>query len=177
MILTDKSIYLRLANEFDAKFILSLRTDERLNRFITKTDSTLERQIEWLRKYKVREQDGEEFYFIVHRIDSDIPIGTARIYDFLGEENSFCWGSWILNSDKPKYAAIECICLVFDFAFFTLGFERAHIDFIKENESVINFHKRIGMTIYRQDKTSVYGYIYKSDYLKIKDDFKKISLK
>jgi hypothetical protein len=54
-------VSVRLANEDDSEFILSLRTNEKLSRFIHSTDNDLEKQREWMRNYKIREANGEDY--------------------------------------------------------------------------------------------------------------------
>ena len=54
---------LRLAGEDDAPFILRLRLDAALNRFLSAVEPDLAQQVQWLRQYKRREAQGEEFSF------------------------------------------------------------------------------------------------------------------
>lgn len=140
----SKSIYFRLAEVSDAEFILGLRLNNGLNRYLSNTDASLESQRNWLMEYKSREKSGNEYYFVIVRKDTNIPIGVVRLYDFIIERNSFCWGSWILNSDKTRTAAIESALLVYEYAFRTLNFSRAHFDVRKDNISVVKFHKKLG---------------------------------
>ena len=100
MINEGRTIYFRLVEESDAAFIHSLRMDEQYNKYLSQVDDDVEKQRQWITRYKQREEQNEEYYFIIHRKDNNLPIGTLRIYDFRPEENSFCWGSWILNENK-----------------------------------------------------------------------------
>ena len=59
--LTRYGVDTRLVVESDAEFILSLRTDTFLTRFIHSTENNLEKQIEWIRNYKEREKEGREY--------------------------------------------------------------------------------------------------------------------
>lgn len=140
----SKSIYFRLAEVSDSEFILDLRLNDGLNKFISNTDASLDSQRKWLLEYKSREISGDEYYFVIIRKDTDIPIGVVRLYNFIREKNSFCWGSWILNSDKTRTAAIESAMLVYEYSFRTLNFSRSHFDVRKDNISVIKFHKKLG---------------------------------
>ncbi|WP_421209340.1 GNAT family N-acetyltransferase [Aeromonas enteropelogenes] len=142
-----KTISFRLIEVDDAEFILSLRTDDKLNRHLSQTSSSLEQQREWIRNYKEREKKGDEYYFIIYRNDNNETVGTVRLYDFIREKKSFCWGSWILNENKTKYAAMESAFLVYQIAFENLGFERAHFDVRRENVKVIAFHQKMGAKI------------------------------
>jgi len=51
-LLESKSIRLRLVEENDAEFILSLRLDPKYNNFISKVDNDIAAQKSWIRKYK-----------------------------------------------------------------------------------------------------------------------------
>lgn len=101
---------MRYVEESDAEFILSLRLDNRYNNFLSRVDASLDGQKSWIRKYKDDEREEKQFYFIIERNDG-IPCGTVRIYDL--KKDSFCWGSWILNEDKTRYAALESAMLVY----------------------------------------------------------------
>ena len=46
----------RLVNGYDANFIYSLRSDKELTKYISQVNGTLEHQIDWIKKYKVREK-------------------------------------------------------------------------------------------------------------------------
>ncbi len=168
----SKTIYFRLADISDAAFIHSLRINEEFNKYLSTVDDDLSKQVKWLENYKQRELAGTEYYFIIHRISDNLPIGTVRLYDFIGEKVSFCWGSWILNENKTKYAALESALLIYDFAFFELGFKRCHMDIRKQNLKVIEFHKRFGVEIYDETELDLLGYYYPVSYLKIKESIK-----
>lgn len=134
---------MRFVEENDAEFILNLRLDERYNQHLSSVNSDVQAQKDWIRKYKEDEIARKQFYFIIERLDST-PCGTVRIYDL--QEDSFCWGSWILNGNKTRYAAIESAFLVYQFGFDQLGFKKSHFDVRKENIGVISFHKKMGAT-------------------------------
>lgn len=141
MPLTSKTIMLRPVEESDAEFIVGLRVDEKYNKHLSVVTADVEAQINWIRRYKEDEANKQQFYFIIERLDGE-RCGTVRLYDFVGE--SFSWGSWILNEQKTRYAAIESAFLVYRFAFEELGFKRCHFEVRKGNERVISFHEKMG---------------------------------
>lgn len=171
MIKEGRTIYFRLVEKSDAEFIHSLRMDETYNKFLSTVDDDIEKQRQWIELYKTREKGNEEYYFIIHRKDNNMPIGTLRIYDFRPNENSFCWGSWILNENKTRYAALESAMCVYEFAFGELNYNRCHMDMRKDNKGVIAFHKRFGIHIYDESDIDYFAYLYKDDYLKVRDEF------
>ncbi|MBT9300652.1 GNAT family N-acetyltransferase [Pseudomonas sp. TAE6080] len=141
MNLESKTVRLRLIEENDAGFVLKLRLDKNYNQFLSSVAPSIEAQREWINKYKSDEQKGAQYYFIIERLDG-VPCGTVRLYDFKG--SSFSWGSWILNEDKTRFAALESAFLVYQFAFEHLEFEKSHFEVRKGNDRVISFHEKMG---------------------------------
>ena len=90
-------VKVRLVTEQDVSFILSLRTDKRLSRYLHKTDNDLVKQLEWMKAYKERERKGEDYYFIY--TNDDGPFGLNRIYDIHGDCGT--GGSWLCKPDTP----------------------------------------------------------------------------
>ena len=153
MILESKNIRLRFVEDSDAEFILSLRLNDLYNTFLSSVSPDVEEQKKWIRKYKDDERNGIQYYFIIERLDGT-PCGTVRIYDI--RNDSFCWGSWILNENKTRYAALESAFLVYEFGFKQLGFKKSHFDVMKENKKVIQFHTRIGAVKTSEDEINYY---------------------
>ncbi|EGR0550215.1 GNAT family N-acetyltransferase [Vibrio cholerae] len=158
MFLEAKTVRLRLVTEQDAEFILQLRLDDKYNQFLSSVTPDLQSQKDWIRKYKDDEQSKKQFYFIIERLDGT-PCGTVRIYDLRDE--SFCWGSWILNENKTRYAALESAFLVYQFGFEELGYEKSHFDVMKGNQKVISFHKKMGAIEVSSDDENYYFEIHK----------------
>ena len=159
MDLKCNSILLRMVEESDAEFILSLRSDSRYNAHLSTVSSSLQDQVDWICRYKIDEIERRQFYFIIERIDG-VRCGTVRIYDLT--EESFCWGSWILNEEKTKYAALESAFLVYKYGFTNLGFYKSHFDVRRENHKVISFHERMGAISVREDVENIYFEITRS---------------
>jgi RimJ/RimL family protein N-acetyltransferase len=137
----------------DAEFILSLRLDDRYNKFLSGVPPDLESQKAWIEKYKTDETAKTQFYFIIQRLDGT-PCGTVRVYDM--RSDSFCWGSWILNENKTRFAAIESAFLIYKFGFENLGFKKCHFDVMKGNDKVISFHKKMGAVQVGEDAANYY---------------------
>lgn len=168
--LQSKTIRLRLVKEEDAAFILSLRADGRYNQFLSTVSVDIEAQVAWIKKYKIDENNSQQFYFIIERLDG-VPCGTVRIYDL--KEDSFCWGSWILNENKTRYSSLESAFLVYDFGFNFLGFSKSHFDVMKENKKVLSFHESMGAITIGEDKNNRYFTVTKESILAAK---KKLNL-
>lgn len=168
-----KSIFLRLATEDDASFIYSLRMDESFNKYISAVDGGAEVQREWLAKYKERELGKKEYYFIICRKSDGLPVGTVRLYDFLPEKRSFCWGSWILNSNKTPSAALESALLVYIFAFSSLNFERSHFDVRRQNVRVVDFHRKLGAELVAENDLDLFFNYEKTTFIPVMGSYKK----
>ena len=130
-----KTLSFRDATVADAAFILSLRTDEIKSRYLSSVSADLNAQQTWLRGY---EDSQVQAYFIIEYQDE--PIGTVRLY--YAQQDSFCWGSWILKDGRPSQAAMESALMVYSYAVDDLGFQAAHFDVRKGNERVWKFHER-----------------------------------
>lgn len=151
--LLSKTIGIRLITEEDAEFITELRNDEKYNTYLSKSDASVEAQREWIRSYKAKENAKQQYYFIIEKLDGT-KCGTVRIYDI--REDSFCWGSWILNHNKTRTAAVESAFLVYEFGFEFLGFPKSHFDVMKGNEKVIKFHEKFGAVVVGEDEDNFY---------------------
>ncbi|MFA0568287.1 GNAT family N-acetyltransferase [Vibrio gallaecicus] len=169
--LVSKTVKLRLVVEDDAEFIVSLRNDERYNKHLSQVQGDVGTQREWIREYKSKEKNSEQYYFIIERLDGT-PCGTVRIYDFKGD--SFCWGSWILNTEKTRFSAIESALLVYKFAFDELNFKRCHFDVRKDNCKVNQFHSKFGAKKVGETEDDFLYEIFPDDIEKIKIKYKKI---
>jgi len=130
-------VVFRNAQKGDAEFILDLRLDRELGKYLSRTSSELSEQIAWLENCA---RDNTQIYFIIEDKHGE-RFGTVRIYDPNGD--SFCWGSWILKKERPSGFALESALMVYRFAL-NLGFRTSHFDVRKENRKVWQFHKWFG---------------------------------
>ena len=169
--LESKTIGLRLVEPNDAEFIYNLRINDKYNKFLSSVSGGIKHQKNWIEKYKVKEKNKQEFYFIIYRKDSEERIGTVRLYDFLESINSFCWGSWILNEKKTRFAALESALLVYELAFKQLKFEQSHFDVRNENIKVIDFHKKFGAIQISENELDSFFTYKKSDFVEYSKKF------
>jgi len=132
---------LRPVTAADSDFILHLRTDPQLNKFINATSSRREDQIAWLDKYYARAGD---YYFLVTRHDG-APEGAIAIYDTVDEPGNKRgeWGRWILQRGSP--AAIESALLIYQIAFDQLHMDMIYCRTVTLNEPVVSFHTSCGL--------------------------------
>jgi RimJ/RimL family protein N-acetyltransferase len=157
-----RSIRFRLVELDDAPLLFRLRTDESRNAHLSAVKEDESAQAAWLIKYKEREAEDLEFYFVIETVERD-SLGLVRLYDFRGP--SFCWGSWIIRPGAPKSTAIESALLVYETAFGPLGFTAAHFDVRKDNERVWTFHERMGAKLAKVTERDRFYTYTRDDYL------------
>ncbi len=145
---------LRLIEPCDAAYVYSLRTNPAYNLHLSAVTGTVEDQRRWIEAYKARETVGQEYYFVIERRDNGKPCGVVRLYEITAD--SFTWGSWILDSNKTRKAAVESAVLSFGVGFERLGLSKAFVDVRIANEKALAIYKRLGMTELRRDDRDVY---------------------
>lgn len=137
------NLVLRLIRPEDAAYVHALRSDLAYNRYLSEVRGTVEDQRRWIEDYKTREATGREFYYVIER-KNGASCGVVRLYDI--DKDSFIWGSWILDHNKPRKAALESAYLVYLIAFDRLDLTRAQFDVRQDNETTLAFHRRFGAT-------------------------------
>lgn len=170
MIIYGKNINMRTVETKDAEFIYTMRQNEAKTKYLSKISGTVESQKEWIKSYKKREEEKQEFYFVIESKDVE-KLGLVRMYEF--KDNSFCWGSWLIKEDAPKSTAIESALQIYEFGFYSLGFEKSHFDVRKGNDKVIAFHQRFGAKIVDEDEMDYFFNFEKSDYEITKEKYKR----
>jgi len=170
MIIYGKNINMRTVTIEDAEFIYSMRQNQDKTKYLSKVTGTVASQKEWIKSYKQREEEKKEFYFVIKSKDEE-KLGLVRMYDF--KNNSFCWGSWLIREDAPKATAIESALQIYEFAFYTLGFEESHFEVQKGNDKVIAFHQRFGAKVVAENELGYFFNFEKSEYEITKEKYKR----
>ena len=152
--LKPAEVRLRLATESDSEFILRLRTDCVLAKYLSPTVADLERQKTWMRDYAKRHIAGLENYFVIEC--AGVSVGTIRMYDLNLKERTFASGSWIIGRTTHPKCAIRSIMLLYDLAFLELGFSAARFDVRRDNATVLFFHRRMGAEEIGKDEKNFY---------------------
>lgn len=147
------NLTLRLIRPEDAEYVYGLRTDPAYSLHLSEVRGTAEDQRRWIEGYKSREADLRELYYVIERMDGT-RCGLVRLYD-IGAE-SFTWGSWILDHNKTRKAALESAVLSFGLGFDDLGLDRALVDVRIRNEKAHAFYVRFGMTEISRDDRDIY---------------------
>lgn len=160
----------RFVVENDAEFIVKLRTDETLSKFIHFTDNDIEKQKEWIRNYKFREALGQEYYFIFFY--NGEPIGLERIYNIT--QDAFTHGSLVFSPDSPIGSSVKADIITREVGFSILDKKTNLFDVSKGNNGVITYHQRYKPIKISEDEESYHYSLskenfdyYKSVYMKI----------
>jgi len=157
----------RLVNEGDAEFIVGLRTNKKLARYISHTDNSLDNQINWIKNYKQREAEGKEYYILFEDAEHS-PLGVLRLYKIEGDH--FTAGSWLVKPDAEEFAALKSDLFLLIFGFEDLKMNRCFIDVRKDNKKLVRYHKMFFKPI-GEDENNLYldmdrsGYEHKRKYL------------
>lgn len=174
MKILGKNIQLRTADISDAEFILELRTQTEKTKYLSQVDNDLAKQQAWLKSYKQKELNQEEFYFVIESKENE-KLGLVRVYDL--QPDSFCWGSWLIKDGAPVYTAIESMMMIYEFGFKDLNQNMARIDVRNENKNVLAIHRNFGASIVKVTKQDTFFEITKDTYFEKKNKFKSFLVK
>lgn len=119
----------------DAEFVVTLRNDPHLGRYLHSGATDITSQIFWFEQYFQRDRD---YYFVVERRDNDLPEGVIAIYDVDTGSHEGEWGRWILR--PGSLAAVESAYLIYRVAFDILGLNEIFCRTVADNEKVVSFH-------------------------------------
>lgn len=157
--LNGKFINLREVELDDATFILSLRTDEKKSRYLNKTENDLQKQIDYLKRYKTLDN---EWYFIIENKKHE-PLGTVRLYNY----NPPCYtgGSWLMKEGVQPEETLEGDLLFKKFAFEIMQLEKSCFDVRKKNKKVVRYHQMWGATITGENDVDYFMELTKENYL------------
>ncbi|NLG04325.1 MAG: GNAT family N-acetyltransferase [Clostridia bacterium] len=136
-IIEGKYVDLKYADLEDAEAILKLRNDPNLSKYLTKFDSSVEQQKEWLRQQQKQEGD---YYFVIWSKDNRV-IGTIRAYHIVGDEGET--GSLVMSGNL--YEKYEAKLLCEEFVFETLRLAKTRNRVMYENKNIINFAESFGV--------------------------------
>ena len=120
-----------------AEFILSLRTDPELGRFLHATSPSLVDQLAWMTAYEDRTDD---YYFVVRDERGRELVGTISIYDVA--QGAGEWGRWLMR--PGSLGAVESALLIYRTGFERLGLERLYCRTLADNGRVVSFHDSMG---------------------------------
>lgn len=125
----------------DAAFILNLRSDPALNRFLQDGARTLDDQTRWMER---RAGNPGDHYFIIQRKSDGGAEGTIALYGHTADEPRAEWGRWILR--PGSLAAAESAYLIYRFGFEVLSLDYIYCRTNAANRKTVQFHDKSGIT-------------------------------
>lgn len=156
------NLVLRLIRPDDADYVHSLRTDPAYNRHLSQVTGSAEDQRNWIIRYKQREAELQELYYVIERKDG-VRCGLVRLYDIAPE--SFTWGSWILDQNKPAKAALESVVLSFNVGFNLLNRQFGELDVRIGNTKAENIYRSLKMEEIARDSMNIYFRYFREQFL------------
>lgn len=135
-ILEGKYVNLRSVEETDAEFILSVRNDPRISKYLPPLNVTVEQQRQWISKQRA---DKDSYYFLLETPVGE-SLGSISVYDIVNETaetGRFC-------SFGDPAANIEACILLNDFCFDIIGIKTIHIWVYENNKPVISLNQSFG---------------------------------
>jgi hypothetical protein len=158
----------------DAKLILDLRS-RKSNNYLKSGSTSLQDQIEYLRKYQSEFERREQIYFKIFDKSKNSFNGLVRITE-LNKKNKFGWESMVVSEDVTPALPTDVMLSIFN-----IGFEKLEKQtcgpwvVTKENARVLLWHKKIGMSkICAEDENCFYLSVNSTDYFKHIDKYKTI---
>lgn len=148
-----RKINLRTAEPDDAAFIIRLRTDPLLSRYIKSINPDVEKQRQWI----VAKQQQENDYHLIIESQAREPYGVIAIYDINYNLGTFDWGRWVIDRNAPAYTAIESCLLIYYFAFVKLKLEQSLFEVRKKNKKVVEFHNKYASIISEDESFYFYS--------------------
>jgi len=161
---------LRLVIENDAEFIVELRTNPLLSRYLNPISTDVLEQKEWIRRYKSKEKIGEEYYFIFSK--NEVNIGLERLYNI--SDGTFTHGSLIFSPDAPFGSSILADIITREIGFEYLEIPLNLFDVKKGNVKVLTYHKTYDAEQIREDQESLFFKLHYSNFSKNKERYLKM---
>lgn len=137
--LVGKTVTLRCAEITDAEFILSLRNDIEISKYLPKLEISVAQQREWI---NAQRNNPHDFYFIIEDINDQTQLGTISIYDLAGSEAE----SGRFASLGDPIQNVESGLILYDFAFYQLNLTCIKSWVFKENSGVLIYNRKFGFT-------------------------------
>ncbi len=132
---------LRPITDNDAAFVVELRSNPQLNRYLHAVSNRIEDQLAWLARYY---ECANAYYFVIERRTDGMPEGAIGLYDIDKTTGSGEWGRWILRPNS--LAAVESAYLIYCTAFEQLGLSSVYCRTVSDNDKVVSFHDSCGIT-------------------------------
>lgn len=145
-----KTMFLRPVEVTDAEFIVKIRNDETLARYLHPVSTSVKAQEQWISKQRERAGD---YYFIICGVQGE-SLGAVRLSGIA--ENSGEVGSLISYGNPAQN--MEAEMRITDFAFEEVGLDYLQGYTLANNKPVIGYHKKFGY-VYEEEEKIVDGMV------------------
>lgn len=156
-----KYIFLRSVGEKDAEFIIRIRTDDKVNRYVHMIDNDVKKEIEWICEQRKRE--GDYFFSVIRKRDGQI-VGNISVYNIKNGAGEL--GRWVSYGNAIEN--LEAAVLAHDFAFNILQVSNVYTRTMSDNKKTVSFWKRFGgvpkENVIVEDFTVYHNIVYKEQY-------------
>lgn len=154
----------RLVNENDADFIISLRSNANRTKYMITLNDEIESQKKWIQEYKKREKNGLDYYFIYSNAQGK-PIGLNRLSHIDYDAKSGKASSWIAI-EGLKYEPLKMLLLGNEIVFNLIGIETTWGEVHKMNKGAIKIFELFGYKFNHTETEFVNFHLIKNDFLK-----------
>ena len=125
----------------DAEFIVKRRNQSFAKGMIHATSTSVEKQIQWIANWQLREND---YYWIIETTGEGVEsIGTIGLYDLELEMKEGMPGRWIMLPQN-EVNIMAPFLLLYGFVFEVLCLDRVVMDVVADNKKVRRFHELYG---------------------------------
>ncbi len=152
----------------DAVFIISLRTNPELNRYLHSTNPDICLQRKWIQEQMQRAGD---FYYVICEKSMGLKVGLIGVYNCTEEHVEV--GRWICMN---PICAVESLLLSCDFAFSRETRRYVIFTVHPENKKVIALHKTLGAmrsedTTLKAEEPLLTNILYRETFTNLKKKF------
>ena len=142
-ILKTQRLILRPLSESDANEIFTLRSDEKINRYVDRQQSkTLDEALDFIKIISTKTQESNLKYWAITIKGHDTLIGTICLFDESQDLKKCEIGFELLNEFQGQGIMVEAANSVIEYGLQTLGFDAIKAHTHKENQkSIALLHK------------------------------------
>lgn len=155
----------------DAEFILKLRTEDRKDNFLMKTDNNLESQQDYINNYLKNFKQQEEIYYKIFDVKKGQFSGVVRLTNIQSSKD-FGWESAVLDKSSSPNLFIDLMLIIYKVGFDILAREKCGPWKVKkEFKKMMKIHEIIGMTEVLKEDNNFYELIVKKENYTQKIDY------
>ncbi len=140
-VLETQNIILKPIEVDDLKFLLNLRWDNEIMKYLIHDPISFKTQNDWFNNLK---KTDVVLSIFVKKEEDEIIIGTIGLYDIDYRHQRAVWRIRLSKDFQGKGYAKEAINLLLDYGFNTLNLNKITSDSLSENEAIIKLTLKLG---------------------------------